>query len=119
MQTRLTDEHEPSPDRLRVPETPPAVPALKLGGLGVLDVGVLLHPGPAPEGLPAHVARGRRHVGLLGRGGGRPLAAVRRLHVQLEALPRQQPLPALVAEKVEAAAAVAVAVAAGLVTPVK
>ena len=94
------------------------MPALKLGGLGVLDVGVLLHPGPAPEGLPAHVARGRRHVGLLGRGGGRPLA-VRRLHVQLQALPRQQPLPALVAEEVETAAVAVVAVAAGLVAPVK
>ena len=58
-----------------------------------------LNRAPALEGLPAHGARGRR-VDLLGRWH----ALVRRLHVQLEALPRQQPLAALVAEEVEGAA---------------
>ena len=65
---------------------------------------------PVFEGGPAHLAGGRR-VDLLGR----RHSLVRRLHVQPEALPRQQPLAAPVAEVVEAAG---VAACGGLVPPV-
>ena len=65
-QLKLTDK--PFPDGLRVAESPAAVPALELGGLGVLHVGVLVHLAPAPEGLAAHSASSRR-VDLLFIGG--------------------------------------------------